>query len=170
MSDRLARWNALARSEAIEEILPCCGSKAWADQMVARRPIDSEAALLAVCDEVWRNLAQLDWIEAFLSHSRIGELRAPAGAEGLSASWSGEEQRRVTTSSEEIKRALAEGNRAYEKRFNRIFIVCATGKSAPDILEILRRRLRNDDRAELLEAAEEQRQIAHIRLKKWLGT
>lgn len=170
MSDTLARWNAAPDSQAAEEILPCCGSRAWADQMAARRPIDGEAALLAACDEVWRNLPEPDWTEAFRSHPRIGESRVPVADEGRSASWSGEEQRRVTTAGEGIKRALAEGNRAYEQRFNRIFIVCATGKSAPDILEILQRRLRNDDRAELLEAAEEQRQITHIRLKKWLGT
>lgn len=170
MSNILARWNAVPDRQAAEEILPCCGSRAWADQMVARRPIDSEAALLAACDEVWRNLPEPDWVEAFRGHPRIGESRTPAANEGRSASWSEEEQRRVTTAGEDIKRALAEGNRAYEQRFNRIFIVCAMGKSAPDILEILQRRLRNDDRAELLEAAEEQRQITHVRLKKWLGT
>jgi 2-oxo-4-hydroxy-4-carboxy--5-ureidoimidazoline (OHCU) decarboxylase len=65
---------------------------------------------------------------------------------------------------------MAEGNRAYEQRFNRIFIVCAAGKSAPEILEILRRRMRNDDPTELHEAAEQQRQIAHLRLKKWLSS
>jgi len=76
----------------------------------------------------------------------------------------------LTTSGENIKLRLAEGNRAYEQRFNRIFIVCATGKSAFEILEILERRLQNDHRTELLEAAEEQRHIAHIRLKKWLDS
>lgn len=66
-----------------------------------------------------------------------------------------------------IKRALAEGNREYEERFGRIFIVCATGKGAEEILTVLRRRLRNDEATELHEAADEQRKITQLRLKKW---
>ena len=170
MNEVLARWNAIPRGEAVKEILPCCGSQAWADQMAARRPIRNEATLLAACDEVWRNLPEPDWVKAFGSHPRIGESRAPAGASAPSASSSGEEQEKVIASGEDIKLALAEGNRAYERRFDRIFIVCATGKSASEILEILERRLQNDDRTELLVAAEEQRQIVHIRLKKWLNS
>jgi len=168
MSDVLARWNGLRMEEAEEEILPCCGSRAWAHEMAARRPISDEAALLATSDEVWRELPETDWMEAFRSHPRIGESHGPASAPARSATWSGEEQRRVGTTSEDIKMSLAEGNRAYEQRFNRIFIVCATGKSATEILEILRRRLRNDEATELREAAEQQRQIAQLRLKKWL--
>jgi 2-oxo-4-hydroxy-4-carboxy-5-ureidoimidazoline decarboxylase len=170
MSDVLARWNELSPEKAEEEILPCCGSKTWAQQMAARRPIHNEPAVLAACDEVWRNLPESDWLEAFRSHPRIGELSVPSASAARSANWSGEEQRRVTAAGEDINVALAEGNRAYEQRFNRIFIVCATGKSGPEILEILQRRLRNDDRTELLEAAEQQRQIAHIRLQKWLSS
>jgi len=170
MKEVLARWNRKPRAEAAREILPCCGSTAWSNQLAARRPIHNEVALLAACDEVWRNLPEPDWVKAFGSHPRIGESRAPAGASAPSASWSGEEQEKVIASGEELKLALAEGNRVYERRFNRIFIVCATGKSASEILEILERRLQNDDRTELLVAAEEQRQIAHIRLKKWLNS
>jgi 2-oxo-4-hydroxy-4-carboxy-5-ureidoimidazoline decarboxylase len=170
MSEVLARWNLRPRGEAAKEIMFCCGSTVWASQMAARRPIHSQAALLAACDEVWRNLPEADWVEAFRSHPRVGESRPPGSTSERSTSWSREEQQRVATSREDIKLRLAEGNRAYERRFNRIFIVCATGKSALEILEILERRLQNDDRAELLEAAEEQRQIAHIRLKKWLDT
>lgn len=167
MSDVLARWNELPRQEAEAEILPCCGSKAWARQMTARRPIHGEAAVLAACDDACRSLQESDWLEAFRSHPRIGESAAPAEA-ARSASWSGEEQKQVTAASNDLRDALAEGNRDYERRFSRIFIVCAMGKSAADILEMLQRRLRNDDGAEFLEAAEQQRQIAHIRLKKWL--
>jgi 2-oxo-4-hydroxy-4-carboxy-5-ureidoimidazoline decarboxylase len=168
MSAVLARWNGLRSDEAAEEILPCCGSKAWAHGMTARRPILDETALLAACDLVWKSLPESDWMETFRSHPRIGESHSPASGPARSAAWSGEEQRRVGTASEDVKVALTEGNRAYEQRFNRIFIVCAAGKSAPEILEILGRRLRNDETTELHEAAEQQRQIAHLRLKKWL--
>jgi OHCU decarboxylase len=169
-NDVLARWNGLRPDEAAEEILPCCGSKAWARDMAARRPIIDEVDLLAGCDHVWKSLPESDWMEAFRSHPRIGESHSPAFGRARSTAWSGEEQGKVGTAGEDVKTALAEGNRAYEQRFNRIFIVCATGKSAPEILEILRRRLRNDETKELHEAAEQQRQIAHLRLKKWLSS
>jgi 2-oxo-4-hydroxy-4-carboxy-5-ureidoimidazoline decarboxylase len=79
-----------------------------------------------------------------------------------------QEQSNVADSDAAAKTALADANRRYERRFSRIFIVCATGKSAPEILEILRRRLKNDAETELYEAAEQQRQIMEIRLRKWL--
>ncbi len=164
----LAQWNAMQPDKAAAQILPCCGSKAWAREMAARRPILDEASLLAACDESWRNLPQSDWLEAFRSHPRIGDSHAPASAPVQSAVWSGEEQRKAAPADDRVKAALAAGNRAYEQKFNRIFIVCATGKSAPEILAILERRLRNDAATELREAAEQQRQIAHLRLKKWL--
>jgi 2-oxo-4-hydroxy-4-carboxy-5-ureidoimidazoline decarboxylase len=178
MNDTLARWNFLPATAAANEILPCCGSRAWADGIVARRPLPDEQSLLAASDEVWRSLTESDWLEAFRSHpriggSRIGESRvaksqAPELAALQSAAWSEQEQQRVADASGSARIALAEGNREYERRFNRIFIVCATGKSPAEILKILRRRLENDDHTELQEAAEQQRQITQIRLRKWL--
>jgi OHCU decarboxylase len=166
----LARWNDLRPDKAAEEILPCCGSKAWAREMATRRPILNEAALLAASDQVWNTLPESDWLEAFRSHPRIGDSHAPASVPPQSAAWSSAEQQKVGTADEDVKAALAAGNREYEQKFNRIFIVCATGKSAPQILEILRRRLQNDEKTELHVAAEQQRQIAHLRLKKWLSS
>jgi OHCU decarboxylase len=166
----LARWNGLQPDKAAEEILPCCGSKAWAGGMTTRRPVLNEEALLAACDEVWRNLPESDWLEAFCSHPRIGDSHAPVSAPPQSAAWSSAEQQKVGAAGEDVKTALAAGNREYEQKFNRIFIVCATGKSVPQILEILQRRLLNGERTELHEAAEQQRQIAHLRLKKWLSS
>jgi 2-oxo-4-hydroxy-4-carboxy-5-ureidoimidazoline decarboxylase len=167
-SSVLARWNGLEPEKAAEEILPCCGSRAWARGMTERRPIQDENALLAAHDDVCTRLSESDWMEAFRSHPRIGESHAPASAAPRSAAWSGEEQQPVTTAGEEIKAALAEGNRAYEDRFHRIFIVCAAGRSPAELLQILQRRLRNDEKAEFQEAAEQQRQIAQLRLMKWL--
>jgi 2-oxo-4-hydroxy-4-carboxy-5-ureidoimidazoline decarboxylase len=168
MSDVLARWNFLPKAAAVDEILPCCGSRAWADGMVARRPVPDEGTLLAASDEIWRSLTESDWLEAFHSHPRIGESRAPEAAAKKSAVWSMQEQSNVAAADDAAKRVLAESNREYERRFNRIFIVCATGKCPEEILEILRRRLKNDEGTELQEAAEEQRQITQIRLRKWL--
>jgi 2-oxo-4-hydroxy-4-carboxy-5-ureidoimidazoline decarboxylase len=94
--------------------------------------------------------------------------RRRIAASQRSAAWSEQEQESVADAGDSIKIALAEGNREYERRFKRIFIVCATGKSPADILKILRHRLENDGPAELREAAEQQRQITQIRLRKWL--
>ena len=168
MSSVLARWNELQLEKAAKDILPCCGSRTWARSMAERRPIQDENALLAAHDDVCNRLSESDWMEAFGSHPRIGESHSPAPAAPRSTAWSGEEQQSVTTAGDEIKIALAQGNRAYEDRFHRIFIVCAAGKSAAELLEILQRRLRNDEAAEFQEAAGQQRQIAQLRLKKWL--
>jgi OHCU decarboxylase len=172
VKDVLARWNRLSAEEAMNAILPCCGSKDWVQRMVARRPLADEAELLAVSNETWRNLTPSAWMEAFHSHPRIGESRPsslePKSQTGQSVEWSAQEQRNVTDADAAAKIALADANREYERRFDRIFIVCATGKSVSEILEILRRRLKNDAETELHETAEQQRQITEIRLRKWL--
>ena len=164
----LAGWNLLPPDEALTKILPCCGSKAWAHSMVARRPLANEDMLLRASSEIWRSLNPSDWMEAFQSHPRIGETRASQPPSAQSAAWSAQEQRDVTDAEAETKAALADANREYEQRFNRIFIVCATGKSAAEILAILQQRLDNDAETELQQAAEQQRQITELRLKKWL--
>jgi OHCU decarboxylase len=167
-SDALERWNGLPMEEAEREILPCCGSRAWARAMVARRPFANEASLLEFSDEAWRNLGEADWMEAFRSHPRIGESRAEQEADARSAVWSAHEQSDAKEAGDEVKSALAEANREYERRFAHIFIVRASGRGAAEILQILRKRLHNDPRTELQESAEQQRQIMQIRLKKWL--
>jgi OHCU decarboxylase len=169
----LARWNRCSSDEAAAAILPCCGSRVWAQRMVARRPLADEASLLAAANETWNNLAPGDRMEAFRSHPRIGESR-PAKASSSqsppveSVKWSAQEQQNIRDADAAVTIALADSNREYERRFNRIFIVCATGKSAAEILEILQRRLNHDAEAELHEAAEQQRQITEIRLRKWI--
>lgn len=168
MSEVLARWNELQPAEAAKEILSCCGTSAWADGMARKRPFEDEATVLITSDEVWRSLKASDWLEAFRSHPKIGESRAVQPKGTSSAAWSKQEQNSVAIASDELKRDLAEGNREYEEKFGFIFIVCAAGKSALEILAILRRRLQNGKEIELREAAEEQRQITQLRLKKWL--
>jgi 2-oxo-4-hydroxy-4-carboxy-5-ureidoimidazoline decarboxylase len=170
MSDALARWNFLPAQAAADEILPCCGSRAWAKALVARRPLPDAVTLLAASDEIWQGLTEADWLEAFRSHPRIGEslLGETGTVSARSAAWSTDEQRDVAEADDSAKIALAKGNRDYEQQFGRVFIVCATGKSPAEILKILERRLANDEATELQEAAEQQRQITQIRLRKWL--
>jgi len=169
MKQILAHWNELPTEDAAREIMACCGSTAWAQAVVERRPFADEGSLMRASDEIWSRLNTPDWMEAFSKHPRIGERKAPQLASAQSAAWSTQEQKEVATAGEAVQLALAEANREYERRFNNVFIVCATGKSAPAILEILRRRLRNDDAAELREAVEEQRKITNLRLQKWLS-
>jgi 2-oxo-4-hydroxy-4-carboxy-5-ureidoimidazoline decarboxylase len=174
MNEVLARWNDASFEAAAEQVLPCCGSKAWSRDMAARRPLQDEVGLMAASDEAWYKLKEADWMEAFHSHPRIGESGAlnsslnPAAHGSSSLAWAKQEQKKVTEAGDAVKIALAEGNREYERKFGRIFIVCATGRSAAELLQILRRRLQNNAGAELREAAEQQRQIIQIRLEKWL--
>jgi OHCU decarboxylase len=168
VSSILAQWNHLSTNDAVSAILPCCGSRFWAQGVVARRPLADLDALLAASNETWRSLEPSAWMEAFNSHPRIGESRAPQSPSAQSSAWSAQEQRQVSGADVAVKVALADANRLYEQRFHRTFVVCAAGKSATEILAILQRRLNNDAETELHEAAEQQRQITEIRLRKWL--
>jgi OHCU decarboxylase len=109
-----------------------------------------------------------DWLEAFACHPRIGERKA-AHADAQSAAWSRQEQAAISIAEERILAELAEGNAQYEQRFGFTYIVCATGRSAEEMLAILKQRLAHDRAAELVEAARQQRQIMQIRLGKWLA-
>jgi 2-oxo-4-hydroxy-4-carboxy-5-ureidoimidazoline decarboxylase len=135
--------------------------------MVGLRPIANVADLSAAADRIWSTMEEVDWMEAFACHPRIGEQKA-AHASKESAAWSQQEQSSAENAAERVLAALAEGNLLYEQRFGFTYIVCATGKSADEMLAILNRRLASDRAAELIEAAEQQRQITQIRLGKWL--
>jgi 2-oxo-4-hydroxy-4-carboxy-5-ureidoimidazoline decarboxylase len=163
----LAAWNAAAEAEALEAMLACCGSKRWAAAMVALRPIGSVMELSEAADRVWSTMQETDWLEAFAYHPRIGECKA-AQASAKSAAWSRQEQSSAKAANEPVLAELAEGNALYEQRFGLTYIVCATGKSAEEMLRILKRRLAGNRESELREAAEQQRQIMQMRLGKWL--
>jgi 2-oxo-4-hydroxy-4-carboxy-5-ureidoimidazoline decarboxylase len=168
MNRILQQWNAFDVTTAESEILPCCGSRAWAQELAALRPFEEPEDLLNMSDKVWPALDIADWDEAFASHPRIGERKAPVSATSQSAQWSSQEQSAAALAHSNTYEELRLANTAYEARFGRIYIVCATGKSAEEMLAILKRRLENGDAAELREAAEQQRQITQLRLRKWL--
>ena len=168
MIDRL---NLLQRDAAEAALLACCGSRAWARQMAAARPFAHEAALFEAADRIWWNLAPADWREAFGAHPRIGEqasagltTRPPAAAER----WPAEEQAGAAAADPSTRAALENANHQYEQRFGHIFIVCATGKTASEMLALLTDRLGNDPDGELRIAADEQRKITRLRLEKLL--
>ena len=167
MNAVLAAWNQADEPAALDAMLACCGARRWAKAMVARRPIPSVASLSLTADEVWSTMEEPDWMEAFACHPRIGERKA-AHASPQSAAWSQQEQSSAARAATQVLTELTEGNALYEQRFGFTYIVCATGKSAEEMLAILQRRLTNDRATELHEAAEQQRQITQIRLGKWL--
>jgi OHCU decarboxylase len=171
---RLADLNALDQEAAAGEFLRCCGSSRWSGQMAAGRPFADAVVMSAVADAIWWALDRQDWLEAFAAHPRIGAGRAVgAGLAGegggggrVRTSWSDEEQAGVADAGDETRRRLVEANREYEVRFGHIFIVCATGRTAGEMLALLEGRLRHDPDDELRVAAEEQRRITQLRLRK----
>jgi allantoicase len=155
----LLRLNLLPAKAAAAELLRCCASTRWASALVEERPFGSEEALANAGDRIWRTLGREDWLEAFAAHPRIG-------AKGRG--WSKDEQKGTQGAAEETMRALAEENARYEERFGHVFLVCATGKSADEMLALLRARMPNDASTELAIAAEEQRKITRLRITKLL--
>jgi 2-oxo-4-hydroxy-4-carboxy-5-ureidoimidazoline decarboxylase len=128
----------------------------------------NEAELIAASNAIWLSLPEPAWQEAFDSHPRIGQKHAQTHATEESLRWSAQEQRTTLSEDTSAKLILEEANRRYEQRFSRIFIVCASGKSTSEILNILEARMNNDPQTELLEAVEQQRQITQLRLHRWL--
>jgi OHCU decarboxylase len=169
MTLTLGELNALPTSEAERELLACCGSRAWAREVAGGRPYPDAETLLSTADWVWSRLAPDDWREAFAKHPRIGE-RAPPAATGTERRWSDREQSRAQEGASAVLAELASANAQYEDRFGHVFLICATGKSADEILADARVRLNNHPEHELRVAAEEQRRITHLRLRKLLDT
>jgi 2-oxo-4-hydroxy-4-carboxy-5-ureidoimidazoline decarboxylase len=167
MNPVLAAWNQSDERSALEGMLACCAARRWAQSMAALRPFQTVETLSLTADEVWSTMEEADWMEAFASHPRIGERKA-SPEPGQSAAWSEQEQSGASSAANTVLAQLAAANAAYEQRFGFTYIVCATGKNADEMLGILERRVANDRAAELREAAEQQRQITQIRLRKWL--
>ncbi len=134
--------------------------------MVARLPFGSVAAVLEAADEVWRSTGLADWNEAFAHHPRIGERQAATAVSAPARGWSAGEQDAAARSDATDREALAAAGVEYERKFGRIYIVCATGLSAGDMLADIRVRMRNDPERERAVAAEEQRKITRLRLEK----
>jgi allantoicase len=165
----LERLNALPPRQAREALLACCGSPAWAQRMVTRRPFASAADALDAADAVWRELPPEQWLEAFRAHPEIGGAEAEAGQDARARGWSAAEQAGVGGAATETRAALAAANRAYRERFGHIYVVCATGRGAEEMLSLCQERLANDPETELATAGEEQRKITRLRLEKLLA-
>ena len=164
----LDRINAMPAEDAYAALLRCCGSKRWARRMAEQRPFTSISALMSLADATWAALDPSDWLEAFSAHPRIGSQRDVDAKAAATKQWSQQEQSGASAADDETKRALAQANADYEQKFGRIYLVCATGKSARELLDLCRARLAHDAETELAVAAEEQRKITRLRLEKLL--
>ena len=159
--------NALPPGQAAELLRACCGSSRWTEAMLARRPFESTTGLLEAADDAWRATGPEDWDEAFAHHPRIGERHAAVPVSATAGAWSSAEQGAGAGAA--AGAALAEANQAYERRFGRIYIVCAVGRSAEQMLADIAARMKNDPERERAIAAEEQRKITRLRLKTLIG-
>lgn len=163
---KLDELNNLDEAAAREELLRCCHSARWADSVLAQRPFTSFSELVRVADDAFAKLERADWLEAFSAHPKIGDINSLRAKYSSTRDWSKGEQAGVDTAQEAVLEGLARGNAEYEERFGHIFIVCATGKTAAEMLDILQSRINNDPAQELKIAAHEQSKITKIRLEK----
>jgi 2-oxo-4-hydroxy-4-carboxy-5-ureidoimidazoline decarboxylase len=169
-ADELARFNALSAAGAREELLTCCNSPVWADRMASGRPYSSARDAVRQSSAIVAMLSVPELESALAGHPRIGE-RPAADGQGSSRSgeWSRQEQSGAAASDEETARALAEANVEYEGRFGHIYLVSASGRSARQLLDLLRARLRNSPATEWQVVRTELQKINEIRLVKMLA-
>ena len=165
MNKALERINQTERAEVESMFRDCCGSARWASLMADARPFASESEMVDTAAAIWNDLRTEDWLEAFSAHPKIGETKPATTQAGQ---WSAREQAGMGTADDRTKQELAAANRTYYDKFGFIFIVCATGKSADEMLGLCSGRLGNDRETEIANAAREQQKITEIRLRKLL--
>jgi 2-oxo-4-hydroxy-4-carboxy-5-ureidoimidazoline decarboxylase len=161
--------NSVSREELRKLLFTCCGSTGWVEAMLNRRPFSSEKDVFQAAETCWQNCGEADFLEAFTHHPKIGDLESLSRKFASTAHFAGGEQGSVAVAPIEILQGLANGNADYEQKFGFIFIVCATGKSAAEMLELLMERLPNRREEEVCIAAGEQAKITRIRLEKLLA-
>ena len=162
----IAEFDHLREETKKTLLLQCCGSSAWVDKMLTVFPVEDLVELLKAAEEKWDECNAEDWREAFNHHPKIGDINSLKEKFANTAQWASAEQSGVNDAAENVIQELAKANEAYEKKFGNIFIVCATGKSAEQMLGILKERLNNCKEEEIKIAAAEQLNITKLRLEK----
>jgi 2-oxo-4-hydroxy-4-carboxy-5-ureidoimidazoline decarboxylase len=165
-NSKLETLNVSSKDVAEEELTRCCGSSQWVEKMLDRRPFHCVEELFSAADDIWFKLAPKDWLEAFSHHPRIGDVDSLRAKFATTASWCENEQKGVSQATEDVLHQLAALNDDYFEKYGYIFIVCATGKTADQMLEILKSRMPNNSDDEIKVAAGEQAKITKIRLEK----
>ena len=159
-------FQVLPIEQAEEVLLLCCGSQNWANKMAQLRPFQSLEEVQNTAVRIWESLQVQEWLEAFAHHPRIGDRQALAARFASTRNWSANEQAGVAVAEEEVLDRLALGNEEYSQRFGYVFLVCATGKSALEMLNLLEARINNSPEEELQIAQQEQQKIMLLRLDK----
>jgi len=160
--------NNLSPEKAIEAFMQCNTSERWCKNMEKSRPFLSVELLKKQADEHWGESKEEDLLQAFEGHPEIGDVSTLREKYRNTEKLAGHEQSGVNTATENTLQSLAQGNKDYKEKFGFIFIVCASGKSADEMLALLLERLPNTREQELENAAEEQRKITQIRINKLL--
>lgn len=165
----LDQLNSLSAHKAFTQLEMCCVSRTWITKMVEGRPFKNEEDLIKKAAFIWYNdCSMTDFKEAFTGHPKIGDLESLKSKFAHTEDWAGDEQEKMSEANSETIEALAKANAAYENRFGYIFIVSASGKSAEDMLAIIRARLLHDKDDEVYVAMNEQHKITLIRLAKFI--
>lgn len=165
----LHELNHLPKEQLREQLFRCCGSTTWVNKMLPYFPADDMVEILEDAEEQWWQCSEADWLEAFTHHPKIGDVESLKKKFATTATWASGEQSGAAAASQQTLEALAKGNNDYENRFGYIFIVCATGKSADEMLQLLLQRLPNEPADEIKIAADEQNKITKLRLEKLLS-
>jgi 2-oxo-4-hydroxy-4-carboxy-5-ureidoimidazoline decarboxylase len=158
--------NSATNQQATHTFMQCCTSSTWVSAMVNARPYVNVRAIVKQADLAWKNLKVADYLEAFEGHPKIGDVNSLRAKYANTKELAGNEQGLVKEANDDVLEALAQGNNEYEEKFGFIFIICATGKSAKEMSDLLQARLPNDKTQELINAAEEQRKIFQLRIEK----
>lgn len=167
---QLKTFNNLPSKEAQTTLANCCGAAHWVKRMTGARPFASVAALFSQCNDIWYDeCREEDWLEAFSQHPRIGDIDSLKEKYAATRDWAAGEQSGVQQAPMAVLEQLAAANRAYEEKFGFIFIVCAAGKPAEEMLRLLEDRLENGREEELRVAMGEQNKITQLRLRKLLS-
>ncbi len=164
----LQELNALNKTQLEEVLGKCCGSSQWVQKISSLFPFADEACLLEAAATTWYACKENDWLEAFTHHPKIGDMASLKQKFLATADWAAGEQAAVKHSPDKVLKDLSHANILYEEKFGYIFIVCATGKTADEMLQLLTTRLYNNSEDEIQMAMEEQHKITAIRIKKLL--
>lgn len=161
--------NRLSKKELQIELTKCCGSTTWVKTMLNNFPFPNTATLYIKAEEIWDECLQDDWLEAFEHHPKIGDVNSLEKKFENTSLWASSEQSSIQIANQNTLQLLAQKNAEYEEKFGYIFIVCATGKAADEMLNLLLIRLNNNKEDELIIAKNEQNKITQLRLKKLLS-
>lgn len=165
---KLDQLNQLSESRAYQEFYKCCACKKFCTDLTEARPYNTKQELFTKAESLWSQYTESEFLEAFRGHSKIGDLSSLKAKYANTTTWSQQEQAGMQGVNDLVLRELLAANDEYESKFGFIFIVCATGKSAIEMLQILKSRLQNERNQELQLAAAEQSKITRIRLEKLL--